>query len=648
MTSPAPASVGTPPTGSGAAFTTRPTLTGTFGMVATTHWIASQSAQAMLERGGNAVDAAACAGFVLHVVEPHLNGPGGDLVGLVAMRDGDPGQADAGYDVRLLDGQGPAPAAASAAAYREMGLDLVPGGGPLAAAVPGAVDALLLMQRDHGTLPVSTVLEPALAYARDGHPVLAAVSRTIGTAAALFRESWTTSADQWLVDGEAPEPGTLVTSPGYARILQAMADAADAAGEDVAGQAEAARATWRRSVAEPIERFAARSTRHSGGTVLPGVITAADVTGWEARWERPLTLEFRGVTLHKAGPWTQGPTLLQVLGILERRAAQTGDAAVLDPDTAIGAHALVEAWKLAMADREAFFGDAGGLDTAGLEALGGDLVADDYLRQRAAAIGEQVRDGLHPGAPGGRDGVLPEHVRRAVAGLDAPVERDSTVGEPTVAQPGGEDTAGTDGNHGDPDAKGDTCHIDVVDRWGQMVSLTPSGGWLQSSPTIPDLGFCLGTRLQMCWLEEGLPATLTPGRRPRTTLTPTLVTDAAGVPVLSCGSPGGDQQDQWQSAFLLRRLAQGAGLQQAIDAPMLHSRHAPESFWPREAAPQVIALESRTAPEVQDDLAARGHVLQDAGPWALGRLSAVGRDPITGVLSAAANPRGMQGYAVGR
>jgi gamma-glutamyltranspeptidase/glutathione hydrolase len=195
--------------------------------------------------------------------------------------------------------------------------------------------------------------------------------------------------------------------------------------------------------------------------------------------------------------------------------------------------------------------------------------------------------------------------------------------------------------------QGDTCHVDVVDRWGNMISATPSGGWLQSSPTIPELGFCLGSRMQMFWLEEGLASSLAPGRRPRTTLTPTLVYRDS-EPVMACGSPGGDQQDQWQLLFLLRTLAGGQSLQAAIDAPAFHTTSFPSSFWPRVTEPAGLVVEGRVPEEVRADLAARGHDVTVAGPWSLGRLCAVARDPATGVLSAGANPRGMQGYAVGR
>ena len=207
------------------------------------------------------------------------------------------------------------------------------------------------------------------------------------------------------------------------------------------------------------------------------------------------------------------------------------------------------------------------------------------------------------------------------------------VGEPTVARSG--------------EARGDACHVDVVDRWGNLVSATPSGGWLQSSPHVPELGFCLGTRLQMTWLDEASPSALRPGRRPRTTLSPTLLL-RDGVGVSALGTPGGDQQDQWQLSYLLRTLVGGWTPQQAIDAPTLHTTAMAGSFWPRRWTPRGVVAEDRLGADVLDGLAARGHAVATVAGWTLGRLSAVTRDPVTGELGAAANPRGEQGYAVGR
>ncbi len=597
-------------------FTTRPTLTGTFGMVSSTHWLASQAAQRMLELGGNAFDAAAAGGFVLHVVEPHLNGPGGDLPAIIATA-ADP-------TPRVLCGQGPAPAGATREAFAAMGLDHVPGSGPLAAAVPGAVDAWLLLLRDHGSLPLATVLEPAIGYARAGHPLLPRVAATIERVRELFEADWSTSAEVWLPGGRAPAAGELFANPAYAATLERLVAAGPSG--SVAEQAQAARRAWSEGfVAEAVDSFRSRAWRHSGGQVLPGLVGGDDLAAYSATWEPAAVADWHGLQIAKTALWGQGPTLLQVLAILD----EIGPSA-LDPDTAEGIHTITEAWKLVMADREAWYGDASPLDVE-------DLLEPAYVSSRARLVGERANHELRPGSPRGLEPRLAEHVQRLLAGQETGRSADVTTGEPTVERDGTADIAG----------RGDTCHLDVVDRWGNIVSATPSGGWLQSSPTIPELGFCLGSRAQMFWLDEGLPASLEPGARPRTTLSPTLVL-RDGVPVLACGSPGGDQQDQWQSLFLLRHVVGGMSLQEAIDAPAFHHDSFPGSFHPRGMVPGVISLEDRYADEVVDDLVRRGHDVQRADPWSLGRLCAVARDPATGVLSAGANPRGMQGYAVGR
>ncbi|MGG5259960.1 gamma-glutamyltransferase family protein [Phycicoccus avicenniae] len=591
-------------------FTTRPTLEGTFGMVSSTHWIASQVGMRLLERGGNAFDAAAAAGFVLHVVEPHLNGPGGDMPAIVVTAD-DP-------TPRVLCGQGPAPAGATIEHYRSEGLDLVPGSGPLAAAVPGAVDAWLALLRDHGSLPLGEVLGPAAHYARHGHPVLECVSATVERVADLFTEDWTTSADLWLDGGRAPAPGSLHRNPAWADTLDRLVAEAEAAGGDHVRQVEAARRAWSQGfVAEAIDAFSRKPFRDSSGERHGGLVTGQDMASFGATWEAPVTLDWRGHTVCKTGAWGQGPALLQALATLDALDPDT----VPDPGTADGAHVVAEAMKLAFADREAWYGD---VDDVPLDTL----LSPAYAAERAALVGERASHDLRPGSPDGRTPRLAAHAQ----GGTAPAAGDATTGEPTVERSGL--------------TRGDTCHVDVVDRFGNMVSATPSGGWLQSSPTIPELGFCLGSRMQMFWLDEGLPSSLAPGRRPRTTLTPTVVL-REGRPFMACGSPGGDQQDQWQLLFLLRTLGLGQGLQEAIDAPAWHTTSFPGSFWPRTSEPGVLVVEERLGAEVVADLEARGHDVRVEGAWSLGRLCAVTREE-DGVLRAGANARGMQGYAVGR
>jgi gamma-glutamyltranspeptidase/glutathione hydrolase len=598
-------------------FTTRPTLQGTFGMVSSTHWLASQSAMAVLEAGGNAFDAAVAAGLVLQVVEPHLNGPGGE-VPMIVVGAGE-------TQPMVLAGQGPAPAGASIEYMRALGLDLVPGAGLLATTVPGAFDAWLLLLRDRGTLKLGQVARFAIEYSGSGHPISTRAVQTIASVADLFREHWTTSATLWLSDGIPPRPGTRFANTAWAATLQRIVTEGEAAGGSRESQIDRARRVWCDGfVAETIDRFARQAFVDSSGKAHRGVLTGADMANWSASWEEPVTASWRGFTVAKTGPWGQGPVLLQTLALIE--AVTDGNA--IDPGTADGAHLAVECLKLAMADREAWYGDRDDVPMS-------TLLSDSYNRDRAFLVGEECSYMLRPGRPEGRQpriGRLAEDsfgawAPRATDGLAA------TTGEPTVSASGV--------------TKGDTVHVDVVDRWGNMISATPSGGWLQSSPTIPELGFCLGSRLQMTWLEEGLASSLTPGRRPRTTLSPTLVL-RDGEPILACGTPGGDQQDQWQLVFLLRHLGNGMDLQQAIDEPTWHTNSFPGSFYPRAAQPGTLVVEDRIGSDTIGALERRGHRTRRVGPWELGRLCAVGRDPETAMLSAAANPRGLQGYAVGR
>ncbi len=612
-----------------AVHTTRPDIRGTFGTAASTHWIATATAQSVLERGGNAFDAATAGAFVLQVVEPHLNGPGGDLTAVFATATNP--------TPTVLVGQGPAPEGATPEHYRAEGLDLVPGSGALAAAVPGAVDAWLLLLRDHGTWELADVLAPAIGYARDGHPVTPAVVRTITTVRGLFEEHWPTSATQWLPGGTVPVPGDLLRNEALASVFDRLVAAGDGAGSRSA-RIDAARTEWAEGfVAEAVDRFVRTPHRHSSGADHAGVIRASDLAAFRATYEPATTAEFRGCTIAKTGPWGQGPALLQTLRLLEPL-----DDALLDPSTEVGAHTIAEAQKLALADREAFYGDG----DVPLDAL----LSDAYTDARRALIGDRASAELRPGSVDGVVHAIPP-VRTLAEAERAGTVAAQGVGEPTVRVEASTATPVED--RGEPfvapdgETRGDTVHIDVVDRWGNIVSATPSGGWLQSSPTIPELGFCLGTRLQMTWLEEGTASTLRPGERPRTTLTPTLVL-RDGAPVLALGSPGGDQQDQWQLLFLLRWIVGGYSPQQAIDAPAMHTTSFPGSFWPRTWEPAGLVVEDRLGDGVIAGLEARGHVVTRAGDWALGRLTCVTRDPETGVLGAAANSRGAQGYAAGR
>lgn len=604
---------------------TRPEIRGTFGMVATTHYLASAVGMAVLESGGNAVDAAVAAGFTLQVAEPHLNGPGGDMTLLVAGPDGPPD---------VLCGQGPAPAAARAQHYTDLGLTLVPGSGYLAAAVPGSTAAWLTLLRDRGTKPLDELLGYAIGYAERGVPVLPSISRTIAGVADLFRDDWTSSAAVYLRGGKTPAAGSILVNPTLAATYRRLLAAGGGAGTREA-RIDAALEEWSGGfVAAAVDAFVREPRRDSSGDRHAGVITGADLAGWTPSYEAPVSAGFGDWTVFKSAAWGQGPVLLQQLRLLEQLGVRPGPSATDPTDLA---HLVIEAAKLSFADREAWYGDS---QPVPLDAL----LSDDYTTLRAALVGSTASPDLRPGSPDGRPPRLAAAIGRVIGAGNAAGSTDledlGGIGEPTVARDGS--------------TRGDTCHIDVVDRWGQSVAATPSGGWLQSSPVIPELGFGLGTRLQMMSLEPDLPSSLVPGRRPRTTLSPSMA-GRNGVVELAFGTPGGDQQDQWQLGFLLRLLVgapqsdpQSLDLQRAIDGPSMHSTHFPSSFYPRESYPGQVVMEDRFPAEVITGLERRGHGILVSGAWTLGRVCAVGRDPESGWLRAGADPRGSQAYATGR
>ncbi len=597
-------------------FTTRPEIQGTFGVVGSTHWLASQAAMAILERGGNAFDAAVAGGFALQVVEPHLNGPGGEVP--ILLHDAKRGET------KVVCGQGVAPAGATIEHYRAEGLDLVPGSGLLATVVPGSFDAWMIMLRDHGSLPPRDVLEHAIAYAEGGYPLVHRISQTIEMVEQLFREHWPTSAALYLPGGDIPQPGTIFRNRPLAETYKRLLAEGEAAGGDRDAQIEAMRkAYYQGFVAEEMDRFCREnSVMDSSGAPHRGVLTGDDMAKWQASYEAPTTLDYHGMTVCKNGFWSQGPVFLQQLSILKGE-----DLASLDPLGPDFVHLVVEAAKLALADREAYYGDPDFVTVPGET-----LLSDAYGAARRRQITEQASHELRPGAI---EGYSPK-IDFTLVHHEATPEADALGGgEPTAQtfEPGGSGE------------RGDTCHIDVVDRWGNMVSATPSGSWLQSSPVIPALGFCLNTRGQMFWLEEGVPAALAPGKRPRTTLSVNLVL-RDGKPLMVFGTPGGDYQDQWTPPFFLRHIHHGMNLQEAIDAPAFETDHMPSSFYPRNADLGSLSVESRFPAATIEELRRRGHRIDEVDPWSLGRISAARKDGE--LLRAGANPRLMQGYAIGR
>lgn len=592
------------------AFTTRPEILGTFGVVTSTHWIASSVGMSILEKGGNAFDAAVATGFVLQVLEPHLNGPGGDMPAVIYSKKKD--------KVEVICAQGPAPAGATIEHYKGEGIDIIPGDGLLATVIPGAFDGWMLMLRDYGTMTVRDVLEPAIHYLENGHPLLARVSASIAGLAHFFETEWPTSYETWVPGGQVPQPLSNFKNPVLAETWKRIVKESEAKPNREAGIEAARDAFYRGFVAEKIADYLAKAeVMDASGSRHKGVLTADDMAGYQATIDAPTTYDYHGWTVAKTGPWGQGPVLLQSLALLKGL-----DIGKMDPAGPDFVHTVVEAMKLAYADREVYYGDP---DFAQVPVQ--TLLSDAYNDERRKLISDEasmdLRPGLVPGFENQRDLTL--SMLNSMQGTGA-------VYEPTMSHL--------------TEKRGDTVHIDVIDREGNMVSVTPSGGWLQSSPIVPGLGFCLNSRAQMFWLKPGLPTSLAPGKRPRTTLTPSLAL-FEGRPTLAFGTPGGDQQDQWQLSFFLRYAHFGLNLQEAIDLPLFHTSHFPGSFYPRTRQPGNVMIETSVGDDTLRELRSRGHDVTPAEPWTVGRLTAARRD-YDGLLRAAATPRLMQAYAVGR
>ncbi len=593
----------------------RPELSGTFGAVASTHWIASSVGMGVLERGGNAFDAAVATGLTLSVIEPHLNGPGGECPVLL-------------YDARskrtvVINGQGPAPKAASLAKFRELGLDMVPGTGFLAACVPSTFDTWMHVLQTFGTISVSEALAPAIHYAENGFPLLAPMVGTIRMVKDLFNTEWKTSANLWLRNGEVPKVGEFQKNPAFAATYQRIAKDSEAATGPREKKIEAARATWSDGfVAEAMDKFVRTPAMDTSGKRHAGLLSGQDLSKWRAWEEHPATFEYANYTLAKCGPWSQGPVFLQQLALLAGF-----DLAKMDPVGPDFIHTYIEVAKLAFADREAYYGDPSFIKVPLTQLL--DKTHNDARRKLIGAKAS-LDDRPSPLA-GFKIVATPETGKDENMSAAQNKASFGGAGEPTVRRDGF--------------VRGDTVHLDVVDKDGNMVAATPSGGWYQSSPLIPELGFCLGTRAQMFWLQEGHPSALVPGKRPRATLTPSIAM-RDGEPYMAFGTPGGDQQDQWSLIVFLHHVHHGMNLQEAIEAPAFHSEHFRSSFYPRESKPGVIQAEGRMPKATIDELRKRGHTLEVGPDWSLGRVSAVTK--WKGIVRAGANPRGQQGYAVAR
>jgi gamma-glutamyltranspeptidase/glutathione hydrolase len=575
---------------------TRPTLTGTGGAVAAGHYLATQIGATTLASGGNAADACCAMGFALQVLEPTQNGPAGEVPILV-------------HDARsersvVISGQGPAPAAATPEAFRERGIEQIPPDGFLAATVPGALDAWCLLLERFGTRRLGDVLAPAQGLAARGFPMYPFLRGILTFVEPRFREQWPTSAALY---SPVPGGGELLRNATLAAFFEALIVAERAGrGSREQGIRAARDSFYRGRPAEWIEAFLSQPVLDASGSEHAGLLRADDLARYEGSVEEPVALGYRGARVWKCPPWSQGPVFLQQLRLLEGF-----DLASMGRGSAAALHAWIESAKLAFADRDACYADPR-FEKVPLERLLSETYA---LERRRLVDPERASLELRPGI-----GRLPQGW---LQGDEAPPPAPPQEPQALAAARG----------------RSDTTQCMAADAGGNLVCATPSGGWIPTSPVIPELGFPIGTRAQMFSLDPEHPSCVAPGKRPRTTLSPGLARLPDGRR-MAFGTPGGDQQDQWTVQFLLDLVDFGVpDLQQAIDAPTLHSLHMPSSFFPHRSRPACVAFEDRLDEGVREQLAARGHRLEASGPWSHGRVMAVTHDAASGRLEAAASPR---------
>jgi gamma-glutamyltranspeptidase/glutathione hydrolase len=594
-------------------FTTRPVVRGRNYAVTSGHYLATAAGVRMLEMGGNAIDAAAATCFAINLLEPQNNGIGGEVPTLVYIA--------AEKKVYELSGMGWSPQAFTIEWCREHDIDLIPGDGYLPACVPSVVDTWAMAVARWGKLSFAQILAPTIELAANGYPLYDSLQRSLAMNTRKFTELYPTTGAVYLPGGRAPETGAIVRNPDYAAMLRWMCDVEAAAkGKRRIAGIEAARDVfYAGEIAHQIVEFIrANPVKDASGEAHAGLLSYADMAEWHASTGDPVHLNYRGLDVFKCGPWTQGPVFLQQLALLE--GFPLSEMKHNSPEYL---HVLTECTKLAFADREAYYGDPA------FDAVPMDwLLSKAYAGHRREEVDDLASDAMRPGAI---NGVLPEW---AMA-FDVAADNRAAL---EMIGPGGERAYRIKHGH-----LGDTTHLDAVDKDGNMVAATPSGGWWGTSPVISGLGFPLGTRGQMFYLNPNRPNALSPRKRPRATLTPTLVLKA-GAPHMVFGTPGGDAQDQWTLQFFLNVVDFGMNWQEALDAPTVHSTHFPSSFYPRDAYPKTIEAESRIPAETIQALRKRGHVVNVGDAWAHGKCMGI-RINEHGTLEAGVSPRGEIGHA---
>ena len=574
----------------------RPLIQGTNGVVVSSHPSASMAGLDILQRGGNAIDAGVAVGLALNIV--HVDDCGFLGVAPTVMYLADR------KEVTTIDGLGVWPKAASVEYFQRNHDGQLPSG-ILRAITPAAADAWFTALGRDGTMSFEEVASPAIALAEQGFPMYRYLAGRIRDSYDLYN-AWPSNAEIFLPGGRSPEVGEIFFQKDAAATLRSIVAVENAhVSQGREGAMQAARDyVYKGELAKTIVSF-----HQSEG----GLIADEDLADYRVRIEPPVTVNYRGYDVYTCGPWCQGPVFPQALKILEGF-----DLRAMGHNSAEYIHTVTQALNLAFADREQYIGDPAFVDVP-IDAM----LSEDYLRERRKLIDpDRAWPGLPPaGDPRSRRATLggaPQSPMEAVAGI------------------------GRDGEEG-----GGTSYFGVIDRDGNMFSCTPSEGMKTGGPVIPGTGMYLSTRGGQSKLEEGHPASIAPGKRPRLTPAPALVLKD-GQPVMALGAHGGDHIPQGQLQLLLNVVEFGMDSQEAVEAPRFYSYNFPSSGNPSAYHPGVMRAEGRITQEAVDLLRQRGHTVEQYSDWWEGSAlyGVITRNPKTGVLQGGADPR-CEAYGVG-
>jgi len=569
-----------------------PVITGKKAVLASGHYLATQAGMQIAAIGGNAVDIGVAAGFALAVLKPCENSFGGECPIII--------YSPKEQKTVAISGMGYAPRRATIEWFEENEIPLIPGIGYLPATVPGLVGAYLCALKRYGTLPLSEVLAPAYALARDGFPVYGRLHNTIKSVVHRLTHDWPTGSALYLHDGKVPEVGSCFKNPALADTIQKLITASSSVPDREAGIDAAENCFYRGEIAKEIINFSHNNPCiDSTGRTHKALLDLEDFAQYQTIVEPTVFCDYKQYTIHKCSAWTQGPVFLHQLKLLEGF-----DLSAMGHNSVEYIHTLTECAKIAFADRERFYGDP----------LMSDFSIDSLLDPER--IGKQITE-INPNK--GLE-TIPQTRDEIIRAANIPAETQK-------------------------EAIHDTTHFDVCDADGLMMSATPSGGWLSASPLIPSLGFQLGTRGQNFGLRRGHPNALAPRKRPRCTLTPTLAF-RDGKPWMVFGTPGGDKQDQLALQFFLNVVEFNMDIRDAMDAPSFFTNHFLNSFYPRQAELRSLYLDREIDYDTMLALQDKGHIIRLLPGFTNGQMNAAAleNDWITG---AACSKLDGQGYAVG-